>query len=211
MSHTCVCHHTTCAAHILNGLRMHRRPGSQAARAAAPRALERRWRILRHSACADCAATHACSCCRHTLRTGCAAVRACCCRRSPCTALAARHQLAANFRQTRADRARILSGKWPFPWLGPGSLLVPGPVHFGLRVPKSSSSVHDLVARSERDGEAGWGENYSPDGMTPRDVHNAATAEHCSAAAVWRWLVGSAGRGGDGRRGLRGDAIMATL
>ena len=103
MSHTCVCHHTTCAAHILNGLRMHRRPGSQAARAAAPSAPERRWRILRHSACADCAATHACSCCRHTLRTGCAAVRACCCRRSPCTALAARHQLAANFRQTRPD------------------------------------------------------------------------------------------------------------
>ena len=102
-------------------------------------------------------------------------------------------------------------GKMGLPAAWPGSLLVPGPVHFGLRVPKSSSSVHDLVARSERDGEAGWGENYSPDGMTPRDVHNAATAEHCSAAAVWRWLVGSAGRGGDGRRGLRGDAIMATL
>ena len=92
MTHTCVCHHTTCAAHILNGICMHRRPGSQAARAAAPRAPER-WRILRHTACADCAATYACSCCRHTLRTGCAAVRArtCCCRRSPCTALAAHH------------------------------------------------------------------------------------------------------------------------
>ena len=49
-------------------------------------------------------------------------------------------------------------------------------------------SLRDLSA-TER--QAGWGENYNPDAMTPPDVHNTARAEHCSAAAAWRWWEGA--------------------
>ena len=81
MADTCACHHTTCAPHIPNDLCMHRRHGSQVARAEAPRAPERRRKMLRHTPCTDCAATRACCCCRHILCFGCTAVRArTCCR-----------------------------------------------------------------------------------------------------------------------------------
>ena len=74
-----------------------------------------------------------------------------------------------------------------------------------IRIPVSGGRYRDdeLVAQSERDGEAGWGENYNPDAMMSRDGRNApAAAEYCSHSPPHPpvALAGQAGATDDGAR-----------